>query len=63
MGNTSKKEKNDRVQNIGSEEVTNKVKSTILFDPPHVPDQSILRDYQKECIDKIMNFRWVPVKR
>ena len=31
MGNTSKKEKNDRVQNIGSEEVTNKVKSTILL--------------------------------
>lgn len=55
MGNTSKKEKNDRVQNIGSEEATDKVKSTILFDPPHVPDQSILRDYQKECIDKIMN--------
>lgn len=28
-------------------------KSTVIFDPPHVPDQSTLRDYQKECIDRI----------
>lgn len=52
MGNTSKKEENDRVQNIGSEEVKNETKSTILFDPPHVPDQSILRIIRKSVLIK-----------
>ena len=26
---------------------------TVIFNPPHIPDQSSLREYQKECIDKI----------
>lgn len=28
-------------------------KSTIIFDPPHIPDQSTLRPYQEECIKAI----------
>mgnify|MGYP004617969775 CR=1 FL=1 len=28
-------------------------KDTRIYDPPHIPDQSMLRDYQKECISKI----------
>ena len=24
-----------------------------VFDPPHIPDQSTLRDYQAECIQTI----------
>jgi len=27
--------------------------TSVHFDPPHTPDQSTLRPYQKECIDKI----------
>jgi superfamily II DNA or RNA helicase len=38
-----------------SENKTAKEKSTIIFDPPHIPDQSTLRPYQKECIDAIEN--------
>ena len=29
------------------------MKNTMIFDPPHIPDQSSLRNYQKECIKKI----------
>ncbi len=29
------------------------MKNTMIFDPPHIPEQSTLRDYQKECIEKI----------
>lgn len=28
-------------------------KSTVIFDPPHIPDPSGLRDYQAECIKRI----------
>lgn len=55
MGNTLEQKQNNCIQTAGSEKIENKIKDTILFDPPHVPDQSILRDYQKECIDKIEN--------
>ena len=36
-----------------TKQITSEVKDTRIFDPPHIPDQSTLRDYQKECIDRI----------
>lgn len=55
MNDTLKQNSTEQVQAAESGQMEMIQKNTILFNPPHVPDQSTLRDYQKECIDRIEN--------